>query len=278
MQHRELAFRYHHEVIKAEFSQLESLLKAILFAAIIEGRSGAAAVIKQNKAELTKSRQWFTTFASQMKHGWMIRQRSPQLERKGEKVLYQKLTGYTIAEHVSASSDRAELGSELSQAQFMVLVTLGFLYKLKTVNFQVLQRIDNLGGDSDLAKELSSWQFNWQPETVFNQLNWISQTAELTFTETYELVLKYPHQFLKFAHFVSAFLVASDERSAQLELALQTKKIQSDDGYKPPFTILLPNGMVIEPPAEKTEEERDPFTYNGTVPSAFFDLIQDIEM
>lgn len=267
-----------HEHIREKFISFEFALNALQFASIVEGDRGTWAAINANKDTLNEATKWLPRFCKQMIDGWLLRQRAPQLESKGETVLLRKLNSRTIAHHVDAASERAELGFELSRAQFMALVTLGMLAKMKSVNYTLLHRTHNLGGDTDIANRRSFWMFNWQPETVHSQLKWLESTGQVVLEDPFDLVKKYPEQFLRFAHFISAFVIAGEVRSANFKRTFTRKKAQNDLKSTKPFHILLPHGMTISPPPVQSDIESDPFTYNGTVPGPFSELIEGMEL
>lgn len=229
----------------ANFTQLESVIKAILFARLVLGEREANNTIDANAAELNNAKVWLPTMMDQANAGWMLRQRAGQLERKGEEVLLKKMNPLEVAKHVDASSDEAELGIELSFAQFIATVTLGMLSKMKSVNYAQLNRENNLGGDKRAAAKASFWMFNWQPETVYSELQRLKNTAYWLTETPHDLVNNYTDQFLSFGHFAAAMLIVTSDRADELRRTHNRKKV-SDEVTRERNVILIPQGTKFK--------------------------------
>lgn len=267
----------HHQVLD-NFTELELAINTLLFARILKGNQSVGVAIKSHQDTYESAEEWLPLFFKQMMHGWLLRQRAPQLHLKGERAILKKLNPLAVAEHVDAVRDTVELGTELSVAQFMGLLTLGLLSKLKSVNYATLQREQNLGGDLDILKKLSFWMFNWQPETIHARLGQIQRLGLQLIDKPATLAQDDPEKLLYLGHFVSALLVVCQDRSTELKRTLKRKNAASQVKNKTPFTILLPHGTKLE------ITESTPVAENGTIPDsaaeipdAFFDAIEDID-
>lgn len=241
----------------ANFTQLESVIKAILFARLVLGEREAHNTIDANASELNKAKAWLPTMMDQANAGWMLRQRAGQFERKGEEVLIKKMNPLQVAKHVDAGSDTAELGIELSFAQYIATLTLGMLSKMKSVNYAQLKRENNLGGSKTAAAKPSFWMFNWQPEAVYSELQRLKNTAYWLTATPHDLARNHTEQFLSFGHFVTAMLIVTSYRADELRRTHNRKKV-SDEVTRERNVILIPPGTKIKEYPTETIDSSNP--------------------
>lgn len=239
----------HSQVIE-QFSELERVINTILFARQILGKEGTLLAVSEHRDSLAESEEWLPVYFKQMITGWLLRQKAANYEAKGEEILLQKLTAYQIAHHVDAVNSSQDAEHQITVSQFIGLLTIGMLHNLKSVNYSHLNREVNLGGDSSLTKAKSSWMFNWQPESVYENLQWIQGTGQNVLDDPVDMVMNYPQQFLKFGHFVSALLVVSETRATKMKRVFTKKTTDSNITPIGPHTIWIPSGTKFKPPKD----------------------------
>lgn len=242
-----------HHRIAANFAQLEQVIYSILLAHTVYGKYGTQDAVLANRNTLDEAQEWLPDFFNKTKAGWLLRQRAENYQKKGESAITSLLDSDTISQHIPSDSNILETGSELSTAQFMTVLTIGMLYNKKSISYQDLQRGTSQIYSSDVATVKSFWMFNWQPETVFDQLQWLAGTGHWMLNTPVELATKYHHQFLKFGHFVSAFIRVNQEKVDSMK-------------------------QVLQPSESEDDLDSNPSTYTGSVPASFRELIDDLDL
>lgn len=272
---------HHHEQLLLKFAQLESAINAILFAGML-GTYQTNFAVEANKSTLMDAKNWLPIFNQQVHDGWLLQQKAHFFEERGLRILLEKLEPFDETLPYEPEATSAISNSELNISQFMMLLTLGMLSKMKSVNYANLNRKENLGNDPDILKRQTFWMFNWQPETVFAQLEWLSSTSHWVTKEPVDLARNYSHQLLKFGHFVSAFIVTGQDRATSIHRAFKRKALNEEVTNVGRNTVIIPAGSTISPPPEVDSQGNDQRIYNAsesnTVPDEYSDFINGLNL
>ncbi len=266
----------HTEEYFKQFAELDLLLTNILFASSIAGSRGINKVVDTHRSELSQAAEWMRVFFRATLHGWFIRQRAENFSRLEEESILQ-VSESELKKNVSPYAQLGivdlDVGEEMSTPQQMSLITIGLLHQLKSVTYQDLNKAAQLGNDRGLSTTSSYWMFNWNPESLFRQLKWLQGTAQHVLTDPAEMAEQYAFQLIRFGHFVSAFLQATQARSAQLKRLEKRKEARPTHALQ----VYVPPGADIFSDTKTTQTYVSDFVGTERIPDSFSDFIRGLD-